>query len=114
MATATVADAAPAAAAAAGAADAPMDGAAKPKRPTFIKANSTSTVFSQSSLTDPDVDELILRYTFAILLFIHFWIAVLKVELSIIPGVMDAFSSPAFFVLQHEHGPAIAHDPRRR
>jgi hypothetical protein len=60
---AAAAAAAPAAPAAAGAADAPMDGAAKPKRPAFIKANSTSTVFAQCSLTDPDVDELILRYS---------------------------------------------------
>jgi hypothetical protein len=27
-----------------------------------MKANSTSSVFAQSTLTDPDVDELILRY----------------------------------------------------
>lgn len=31
------------------------------KKRVTLKANSTSSVFAQSSLTDPDVDELILR-----------------------------------------------------
>ena len=64
---ASAADVAPAEAAAAGASfedkRAAQEERVKSTNYRQMKANSTSSVFAQSSLTEPDVDELILRYT---------------------------------------------------
>ena len=66
-AAASVADVAPAEAAAAGASfedkRAAQEERVKSTNYRQMKANSTSSVFAQSSLTEPDVDELILRYS---------------------------------------------------
>ena len=65
-AAASAADVAPAEAAAAGASfedkRAAQEERVKSTNYRQMKANSTSSVFAQSSLTEPDVDELILRY----------------------------------------------------